>query len=162
MRTLIIACGRVLTGTSHVAVTGEKLCTIAIDRSWSFDANVLGVGRGDHYDVAVTRRNIVADFVVLDLWATKQTSFGGQLQRDIALEFNGAGYEIAGWDQNSSAVFVRAGVDRFLDGAGVNGRSITDSAEVNNVINVRAKILLFRSKLSGYGAACNAKDRSSD
>lgn len=92
-----------MTWASHVAATGEKLRTIAIDYSWSFDTNVLRVGRGDHYDVAVTGRDIVTRSVVLDLWATKQTSFGGELQRDVALEFNGAGNEIAGRNQNSPA-----------------------------------------------------------
>src|SRR5678815_6021800 len=76
---------------------------------------------------------IVTRSVVLDLWATKQTSFGGELQRDVALEFNGAGNEIAGRNQNSPAASVRAGVDRFLDGDRVNGRSITDSPKVNNI-----------------------------
>ena len=147
---------------SHVAATGEKLRTIAIDYSWSFDTNVLGVRRGDHYDVAVTGRDIVTCSVVLDLWATQQTSFGGKPQSDVALEFNGAGNEIAGRDQNSPAVFVRAGVDRFLDGDRVNGRSITDSPKVNNIVNARAEVLLFRRRLSGYGAACNSTDRSSD
>jgi len=151
-----------LTWASHVAATGEKLRTIAIDYSWSFDSNVLGVGRGDHYDVAVTGRDIVTRSVVLDLWATKQTSFGGELQRDVALEFNGAGNEIAGRNQNSPAVFVRAGVDRFLDGDRVNGRSITNSPEVNNIVNARAEVTLFRRRLSSYGAACNSTDRSSN
>lgn len=139
-----------------------KNCAVTVNRSWSLDANVLGVGCRDHYDISVTRRDIIAGSVVLDLWTTEQAPFDGELERDVALEFDCAGDKIAGRDQHSSAIFGGAGVDRFLNGDRVDGRSITDSAKISDVVITRAKIFLFRTTLSGSRTRCDCTDRSRD
>ena len=107
------------------AARAAELRALAVDRAGAFDGDVLGVDGEDEPDVAVAERGVavqrdgVAGVVLLAVGAAEQLASGGDVQGDVALQFDGADDEHAGGDEHRAALVAIAGVDRGLDGRGV-------------------------------------------
>src|SRR5258705_5856662 len=80
VRSLKIPFRGILARSGHVAFAGKKSGAVSINRTLTFDTNVLGICSGDHDDIAVVRRDPVAGFVVLPFRTAQQSTLRRQMQ----------------------------------------------------------------------------------
>src|SRR5581483_4872451 len=97
---------------------------------------------GDHHDVPVAGRDAVARLVVFDAAAAEEPPQRGQMQRDVAPEFNGADEEVARGDEYDTALVAVAGVNRRLDCGGVERGAVALRAKIAHVVRAGAEGLV--------------------
>ena len=105
---------RILSGTGHIAFSGEELCTVAINGSRTFDTNVLRISTRDHHYVSVARGNAVTCFVVFGFGTTQKFALRCQMESYITFQLDSADNEVTRGDQHRPTLIPVARVDRSL------------------------------------------------
>src|SRR5262245_17299369 len=130
----------------NVTAGTVKLRTLPVDGSQPFDESVFGVDGIEESHVAITeggvsaQRDRVCGAILLAVGGTQQFSLGRKMQRDVAFQLNGADNKHARRHKNDSALILTTGVNRRLNGAGVERGSVPFGAKGTDVVDAGALI----------------------
>src|SRR5579863_1963267 len=142
-----------------------KLSALAVDRAWSFYAEILRVDCKEQCPVAIVQCCVAVkgnciDCVIVGSGATaEQGSSGGDAECNVALDFDGADFKGACRNEDCSSTVVSACIDRSLQRGRIVGRCISLGAISAYVVNACAKVVdvstLAGLPLRRFGSACD-------